>query len=96
MNIKELIRRIRVNLGLQKELPNEAVLGFLRVLEDVRAEELSCDEIYTKLDEYVEREANKKDAAQLMPLIRQHLDTCPDCCEEYEALLDVVEKTEEE
>jgi hypothetical protein len=96
MNIKELVRRIRVSLGLQKELPNETVLGFLRVLEGVRAEELSCDEIYAKLDEYVECEANTKDAAQLMPLIRHHLDTCPDCCEEYEALLEVVEKTEEE
>ena len=95
MNIKELVRRIRVSLGLQKELTNETVLGFLRVLEDVHSEELTCDEIYSKLDEYVECEANTKDAAQLMPLIRQHLDTCSDCCEEYEALLDVVEKTEE-
>jgi hypothetical protein len=95
MNIKELVRRIRVSLGLQKELTNDTVLGFLRVLEDVRSEELSCDEIFEKLDEYVEREAGKKDAAQLMPLIRQHLDTCPDCCEEYEVLLDVVKKTED-
>ena len=95
MKIKELIRRIRISLGLQKELTNDTVLGFLRVLEDVRAEELSCDEIYAKLDEYVDREAGKRDAAQLMPLIRQHLDTCPECCEEYEALLDVIKKTEE-
>src|SRR5262245_23117768 len=94
MNIKELVRRIRVSLGLQNELTNETVLGFLRVLEDARSEELSCNEIYAKLDEYVEREAGNKDAAQLMPLIRQHLDTCQDCCEEYEALLDVVEKIE--
>ena len=50
MNIKELVRRIRISLGLQKELTNETVLGFLRVLEGVRAEELSCDEIYKKLD----------------------------------------------
>ena len=96
MNIKELVRRIRVSLGLQKDLTNETVLGFLRVLEDVRSEELSCDEIYAKLDQYVECEANTKDAAQLMPLIRQHLDTCADCCEEYEALLDVVEKIEKD
>jgi len=95
MNIKDLVQRIRTTLGLQKELPNEAVLGFLRVLESARGDEISCDEIYTKLDEYVEREANKKDAAQLMPLFREHLDTCPDCCEEYEALLDVVKKIEE-
>ena len=90
MNIQNLIRRIRNSLHLRKELPNEAVLGFLRVLEDVRQEEISCDEIYLKLDEYVEREVSKKDAAQLMPLIREHLDVCPECCEEYEALLSVL------
>ena len=90
MNIRNLIRRIRNSLHLRTELPNEAVLGFLRVLEDVREEEISCDEIYLKLDEYVEREVSKKDAAQLMPLIREHLDICPECCEEYEALLNVL------
>ena len=95
MNIQYLIRRIRNSLRLRKELPKDAVLGFLRVLENVREEEASCDEIYRKLDEYVEREVSQKDAAQLMPLIREHLDVCPECCEEYEALLNVLnEKTD--
>lgn len=95
MNIKDLVRRIRASLGMKQDMPNEAVLGFLRVLEDVRAEELTCDEIFSKLDEYVERQADKKDAAQLMPLIREHLDICPECCEEYEALLQVIEEAEQ-
>ena len=95
MNIQDLIKRIRTSLGLKKELPSEAVLGFLHILENVHGEEMSCDEIYAKLDEYVEREVNKKDAAQLMPLIREHLDTCSECCDEYETLLDVVEKSAE-
>jgi hypothetical protein len=30
-----------------------------------------------------------------MPLMREHLDICPECCEEYETLLHVVEVTEE-
>ncbi|MFN8404706.1 MAG: hypothetical protein U0V48_14290 [Anaerolineales bacterium] len=59
MNIKELIQRIRASLGMKQDVPNEVVLGFLRVLEEVRAEELTCDEIYSKLDEYVERQAGK-------------------------------------
>jgi hypothetical protein len=63
------------------------------VLVSVREEDVSCDEIYTKIDEYVEKEVDKKDAAQLMPLVREHLDQCSECCEEYEALLDVLEKT---
>lgn len=95
MNISELIQRVRNRFKPHEELSNEAVLGFLRVLEDVRREELSCQEIYSKLDEYVEHEIDSKDAAHVMPLIREHLDICHECCEEYEVLLDVVEKTEE-
>jgi hypothetical protein len=95
MNLRELIQRVRKSISPQEQLPNEAILGFLRVLEETDDEELSCDEIYSKLDEYVEREVDKKDAASLMPLIREHLDLCPDCCEEYEALLEVIEKIDE-
>lgn len=95
MNLRELIQRVRKSISPQEQLPNEAILGFLRVLEETNDEELSCDEIFNKLDEYVEREVDKKDAAHLMPLIREHLDLCPDCCEEYEALLEVLEKIDE-
>ena len=93
MKIQDIIKQIRVSLGLQKELSNEAVLGILRVLDEVPVEEISCADLYTKLDEYVDREVGKKDAAYLMPVIREHLDMCPECCEEYEALLDVLSKT---
>ena len=93
MNIPDIIKRIRHSLRLQKELPNEAVLKILRVLDELPVEEISCAELYMKLDEYVEREVDKKDAAHLMPVIREHLDVCHECCEEYEALLDVLSKT---
>ena len=96
MNLSALIRKIRSGISPQEELSNEAVLGFLRVLETVDNEEISCDELYEKLDQYVEREVDKKDAAHIMPLMREHLDICPECCEEYEALLHVIELTEEE
>jgi hypothetical protein len=93
MNIRTIIQKIRNKIMPPTELSDEAVLGFLRVLETAEAEEISCDELYVKLDEYVEREVDKKDAARLMPVIREHLDKCPGCCDEYEALLDVIEKT---
>jgi hypothetical protein len=93
MNIRELIQKARNRLSLHEDLSGQAVLGFLHVLEQVREEELSCNEIYSKLDQYVELEINKKDAAHVMPLIREHLDLCPECCEEYEALLDVIENS---
>jgi hypothetical protein len=93
MNIRALIQKIKSSFNHREELPNETVLGFLRVLESVREEDIPCDEVYARIDEYVEREVGQKDAAQLMPLVREHLDICSECCEEYEALLDVLEKT---
>ena len=96
MNIRAIIQKIKSSFNPHEEVPNEAVLGFLRVLESVRAEDAPCDEVYARIDEYVEREVDQKDAAQLMPLIREHLDMCSECCEEYQALLDVLEKTSKE
>lgn len=95
MNIKDLVNRIRDSLGKKQEMPNEVVLGFLHILEAVRVEELDCDKIYAELDEYVERQVDKHDAAQLMPLIREHLDSCSECSEEYEALLKVIEEAQQ-
>lgn len=96
MKIRAIIQKIKSSFNHHEEIPNEAVLGFLRVLESVREDDVPCDEIYARIDEYVEREVDKKDAAQLMPLIREHLDICSECCEEYQALLDVLEKTSKE
>ena len=95
MNLRDIIKKIKHSFNHHEELPNEAVLGFLRVLESVPEEESSCEEVYAKIDQYVEREVDKKDAAALMPLVREHLDLCSECCEEYEALLDILEKTSE-
>ena len=78
-----------------KELTNETVLAFLRLLDDAEKENISCEELFVKLDQYVQREVDEKDAAELMPVVRDHLDLCPECCEEYEALLDVLNKTVE-
>ena len=96
MKIRAIIQKIKSSFDHKEELPNEAVLGFLRVLESVREEDVPCDEIYARIDEYVEREVDGKDAAQLMPLIREHLDICSECCAEYEALLHVLDKTSKE
>jgi hypothetical protein len=97
MNIRAIIQKIKSGFNhKEEEISNEAVVKFLRVLESVREEEASCDEVYAKIDEYVEKEVDQKDAAQLMPLVREHLDMCSECCEEYEALLDILEKTSKE
>ena len=95
MNIKKLFRSIQNTFNPQEKLQDEVVVKFLRVLENVRDEELSCGEMYARLDEFVEAEVKYKDVGKITPLIREHLDMCPDCCEEYEALLTVLENAKE-
>ncbi|MBI3151254.1 MAG: hypothetical protein HYZ21_03930 [Chloroflexi bacterium] len=99
MNIKNIIQRIQNTFTPKQgelELKDEVVLKFLQVLENAREEELSCSEMYARLDEFVENEVQAKDADKITPLIQEHLDMCPECCEEYEALLAILENTKEE
>ena len=76
-----------------QQLPDQVVQGFLRVLEQVRLEDMPCSQVFALLDQYVEREVRGEAAARLMPLLREHLDICPNCCEEYEALLRALERS---
>ena len=95
MDIRKIIQQIRNGFAPQQEMQDEVVLKFLQVLENVRHEEMSCEEMFAQLDEFVEREVKAHDAPKIMPLIQEHIDMCPDCCDEYEALLDVLENTQE-
>jgi len=95
MSARNFIQSIRDNFKRKEPLSDEVVEGFLRVLEKVRTEDVTCEEVFTQLDEYVEKEVDGKDTSRLMPLLREHLDMCSDCCDEYEALLKVIEKSSE-
>jgi hypothetical protein len=97
MNIKNFIKRIRHKITPNPELTDEVVEKFLKVLEQVRAEEMTCSDMYSRLDEFVENEVKEPETAEkITPLVREHLDMCPECCEEYEALLTVLENTNDE
>lgn len=54
--------------------------------------ECSCDDAYRLLDEFTEAVAAGNDVARLMPLVQRHLERCPDCREEFEALLRIVQQ----
>ena len=63
----------------------------LRMIENTQLEELSCDEVFELLDVYAEMAARGEDVIDLFPLVRHHLDMCPDCREELEALMRIIE-----
>ena len=97
MNMKDLFQHIGGHFKRDhQELPDEVIAGFLRVLEEVRRDDMSCSQVYSRLDEYVEKELHGENPELLMPLLREHFDLCTECCEEYEALLSVLEKSSRE
>jgi hypothetical protein len=52
--------------------------------------EVSCDECFELLDEYVELELGGADADRALPGMREHLQGCPACREDHESLRDLV------
>jgi hypothetical protein len=55
--------------------------------------EMNCDECFERLDLFVDLKFQGKDAAEVMPLIHDHLNRCSACREEFEALLDCIKAT---
>jgi hypothetical protein len=58
-----------------------------RLLQLTDLHEYSCAETFDLLDEYVDLVNNKQEAALLMPIVKQHLDRCPNCSALFEDLL---------
>ena len=48
--------------------------------------EVSCEECFELLDQYVDLEVSGADADARLPGLRTHLDGCPACHEDYESL----------
>jgi hypothetical protein len=54
--------------------------------------EVSCDECFERLDEYVELELDGADADRRIPGMRAHLEGCPACREDHESLRALVRR----
>jgi anti-sigma factor RsiW len=52
--------------------------------------EISCEECFDRLDEYVDAEVAGRDADTLVPGLRAHLAGCPACAEDHASLRDLV------
>ena len=52
--------------------------------------EYDCDQALRVLDEYADCVMRGEDAAAMLPLVHKHLVMCPDCREEFEALMRVL------
>lgn len=75
---------VKLNLDVLKKM--------IRGIINTREDEIGCDECFDKLDRFIELELKGKSPEEALPLVKDHLDRCKDCREEYEALLDAIKK----
>lgn len=93
-----LIDKLR---GLQKQSPletcihvpldDQSIERLMRLLCETRDDELSCEEVYGRLDEYVDCLMAQRDVGEKQWLFEHHLSICSDCRDELEALVHALE-----
>ena len=63
--------------------------NWLRNIYETQDEEISCTECFDLVSRFVEVVVSGQDAVAKMPQLKQHLDQCRACRDEYEALRDL-------
>ena len=72
------------------KLSRQVIKKMMQSIKATQEYELSCDHCFDEVDQFIEMELSGKNAAEAMPLVRQHLDRCGGCREEYEVLLEAL------
>src|SRR5574341_274798 len=94
MNLLDYLRRIFGQRdGHEAELNMPMMLKMIAITDE---KEIACDEVYALIDQFTEMAARGEDVSRLMPLVKKHLDLCPDCREDYEALLNILKALKEQ
>lgn len=75
---------------------NAALYRLIKSLQLTNAKELTCEEAFQFIDEYVELTLKGENTKELLPLVHHHLEMCRDCREEYETLKDLLAHLHEE
>ena len=72
---------------MMAELDLNSLKKLVREILATTPDEIGCDECFEQLDRFVELELAGRTAPEALPLVQKHLERCPDCREEYQALL---------
>jgi hypothetical protein len=76
------------------EIETQSLKKLLHRILTTRPDELGCETCCEELGLLAELEAQGEDATTLLPMVRQHLENCRSCTEEYSALLIALKEVE--
>jgi hypothetical protein len=70
-----------VEAGMEEKFPR-----WMKRIRDTQPDEIDCSACLDQVSQYVDLELAGSDAAGNLPLVKQHLEQCGVCFEEYQAL----------
>ena len=71
-------------------LTPDVLRHLLRRVFDAHPGEIACGDCFARLDRFAEMELAGLDAHEALPRVEEHLSTCHECQEEFEALMAVL------
>ena len=76
------------------KLSKEQVQILVGLISTTETDQLSCDDCFGRIGEYAEMALEGRELSEGMQVIQTHLEQCPCCKDEYEALLDALRELE--
>ena len=76
------------------KLSKEQVQILVGLISTTEPDEMSCDDCYGRIGEFAEMSLEGRELSEGMQVIQRHLEQCPCCKDEYEALLDALRELE--
>ncbi len=67
------------------------VAGLMRTIFSAEEEDITCDECYEHIDQYVDMLRAGEDAATVLPKVKTHLAQCQCCETEFQAFIAILE-----
>ncbi len=75
------------------KLTKDKLKGMIRAIKMTLDDEIGCDDCYDQLHQFAELELQGKSPEKALPKVKEHLERCGNCRQEYEALLEAIEST---
>lgn len=73
----------------------DQIRTFVGLIATTQPDNFSCDECFGQIGEFAERSLEGRELTEGMELIQRHLEQCPCCKDEYEALIEALKELEE-
>ena len=72
------------------ELDLDTIKRIVREVITTWSDEIDCGKCFDELDRFADLVLAGKNAAEALPMVQDHLEHCPECREEFEALYEAL------